>query len=289
MLYRLLIIAATVIWGSSFVLVKDTTDVISPAWILVVRFFMAAALLALFFLKKRTLFLKPDYIGYGALFGLLLFCAYYLQTIGITDTTPGKNAFLTGTYCVMVPFLAWAVAQRRPGMHNVLAALLCIAGIGLVSLSASFAIGLGDALTLSCAVFYALHICIVSKYSQKRDIYVLTMWQFFFVGVFALVAGVVFEKPPVWGALEATTWGALLYLGVACTAIALLFQNIGQKHLAPSSASLLLSLESPFGVAFSVALGAEALTGRMFAGFALIFLSIIVSEVIPQLRAGRHR
>lgn len=287
MFYKFLIVLATLIWGSSFVVVKDTTDVVSPAWILVVRFGLATLILALVYLKKRKLYFRKDYIALGALFGFLLFMGYYLQTIGITDTTPGKNAFLTGTYCVMVPFLAWAISKRRPHAFNIVAAFMCIVGIGLVSLGSGFSMSFGDLLTLCCAVFYGLHICFVSKFSQDRDIYVLTMWQFFFVTVFSLFSGAIFEQAPDWGALGWDTWASLLYLGIACTTLALLFQNIGQQKLPPSTASLLLSLESPFGVAFSVALGAEVLTGRMVCGFAIIFAAILVSELAPAWLAKR--
>lgn len=195
MLYKFLIVLATLIWGSSFVIVKDTTDAVSPAWILVVRFGLAALILALVYLKKRELYLRKDYIALGALFGFLLFMGYYLQTIGITDTTPGKNAFLTGTYCVMVPFFAWGISKRRPHAFNIVAAFMCVVGIGLVSLGSGFSMSFGDLLTLCCAVFYGLHICFVSKFSQDRDIYVLTMWQFFFVTVFSLCSGALFEQP----------------------------------------------------------------------------------------------
>lgn len=228
MLYKFLIVLATLIWGSSFVIVKDTTDTVSPAWILVVRFGLAALILALVYLKKRELYFRKDYIALGALFGFLLFMGYYLQTIGITDTTPGKNAFLTGTYCVMVPFFAWGISRRRPHVFNIVAALMCIVGIGLVSLGSGFSMSFGDLLTLCCAVFYGLHICFVSKFSQNRDIYVLTMWQFFFVTVFSLCSGAIFEQPPHWETLSWETWASLLYLH-ACTALALLFQNIGRK------------------------------------------------------------
>ena len=129
MLYKFLIVLATLIWGSSFVIVKDTTDAVSPAWILVVRFGLAALILALVYLKKRKLYFRRDYIALGALFGFLLFMGYYLQTIGITDTTPGKNAFLTGTYCVLVPFQAWLVMRCRPSAFNLGAGVLCLARV----------------------------------------------------------------------------------------------------------------------------------------------------------------
>ena len=285
MRYRILIVLATIIWGSSFVIVKDVTTMLSPAWILVVRFAAAALILAVALLKYRGLFFERSHVGYGLLFGVAMFLAYYTQTIGITDTTPGKNAFLTGTYCVIVPFLAWLLLRRRPNRYNIVAAVLCIAGIGFISLDGSLTMRFGDIMTLVCAFFYALHIILVAQFSQDRNIYVLTMWQFTGVTLCALAAGLAFEPIPDWTALPADCWLSLAYLAVACTTVALLFQNIGQAHLPPASASLLLSLEAVFGVAFSVALGAETLTLRIVVGFALVFAAIVVSEVLPARRA----
>ena len=286
MRYRLLIIAATIIWGSSFVIVKDVTNSMPPAWILVVRFTAAAIIMAVAFLKYRELYFERSHVGFGLLFGLAMFLAYYTQTIGITDTTPGKNAFLTGTYCVIVPFLAWALVRRRPNHYNIVAAVLCIVGIGFISLDGSLTMRFGDAMTLVCAVFYALHIILVSQFAQGRNIYVLTMWQFVGVAICSLIVGGLFEPMPDWAAVPMDCWISLAYLAVACTTVALLFQNIGQAHLPPASAALLLSLESVFGVVFSVALGAETLTLRIVFGFALVFAAIIISEVLPE-RAKR--
>ena len=282
MRYRLLIIAATIIWGSSFVIVKDVTNSMPPAWILVVRFTAAAIIMAVAFLKYRELYFERSHVGFGLLFGLAMFLAYYTQTIGITDTTPGKNAFLTGTYCVIVPFLAWVLVRRRPNRYNIVAAILCIVGIGFISLDGSLTIRFGDAMTLVCAVFYALHIILVSQFAQGRNIYVLTMWQFVGVAICSLIVGGLFEPMPDWAMLPVDCWISLAYLAVACTTVALLFQNIGQAHLPPASAALLLSLEAVFGVVFSVALGAETLTLRIVFGFALVFAAIIISEVLPE-------
>ena len=282
MRYRILIVAATIIWGSSFVIVKDITNLVSPAWILAVRFSAAAVIMAVALLGRRHLYFERSHVGYGLLFGLALFLAYYLQTVGITDTTPGKNAFLTGTYCVMVPFLAWLFLRKRPNRYNIVAAFLCIVGVGLISLNGDFSIRFGDAMSLACAFFYAVHILLVSRFSEGRDIYVLTMWQFVGVALCSCIVGGLFEPAPNWSALPVECWVSFAYLAVACTALALLFQNIGQAHLPPASAALLLSLESVFGVAFSVAFGAEELTTRVVVGFALVFTAIVVSEVLPE-------
>ena len=253
---------------------------------MVVRFTAAAIIMAVAFLKYRELYFERSHVGFGLLFGLAMFLAYYTQTIGITDTTPGKNAFLTGTYCVIVPFLAWVLVRRRPNRYNIVAAVLCIVGIGFISLDGSLTMRFGDAMTLVCAVFYALHIILVSQFAQGRNIYVLTMWQFVGVAICSLIVGGLFEPMPDWAAVPMDCWISLAYLAVACTMVALLFQNIGQAHLPPASAALLLSLESVFGVVFSVALGAETLTLRIVFGFALVFAAIIISEVLPE-RAKR--
>ena len=289
MRYRLIIIVATVIWGSSFVIVKDVTGSITPAWILALRFSAASAIMAVALLGRRRVYFEKTHVAYGLLFGIAMFLAYYLQTVGITDTTPGKNAFLTGTYCVIVPFLAWAVTRKRPNRYNIVAALLCIAGIGFISLDGNLSIRFGDAMTLACAFFYAVHIVLVSMFSKGRDIFVLTMWQFIGVAVCSLVVGLVGEPLPAWADLPAECWASLAYLAVACTALALLFQNIGQAHLPPATASLLLSLEAVFGVAFSVALGTEELSVRIVVGFALVFAAILVSEVLPERAKTRQR
>lgn len=282
MRYRILIIIATIIWGSSFVTVKDVTSYLAPSWLLAVRFTVAGAIMALALVKRRRLYFERSHVGFGLLFGLVMFAAYYLQTIGITDTTPGKNAFLTGTYCVIVPFLAWFALHRRPNRYNIVAALLCIAGVGFISLDGDLTIRFGDAMTLACAVFYALHIVLVSKFAEGRDVYVLTMWQFIGVAACSLAVGALFEPAPDWTTLPLQCWASLAYLAIACTTVALLFQNIGQAHLPPASAALLLSLEAVFGVAFSVALGAEVLSARIVIGFALVFGAIVVSEVLPE-------
>lgn len=286
MRYRVLIIIATIIWGSSFVIVKDVTNLLPPGWILAVRFTAASIIMGVALLGRRQLYLEKSHVGFGLLFGLAMFLAYYLQTVGITDTTPGKNAFLTGTYCVIVPFLAWGLNRRRPNRFNIAAAFLCIVGVGFISLDGDFSIRFGDAMTLACAFFYALHIILVSRFAQSRDIYVLTLWQFIGVAACSWLVGIFTEPMPAWNELPLECWASLAYLAVACTTLALLFQNIGQAHLPPASAALLLSLEAVFGVAFSVALGAEELTLRVVVGFALVFAAIVVSEVLPE-RAKR--
>ena len=137
----------------------------------------------------------------------------------------------------------------------------------------------GDALTLLCAVLYALQIVLYARYSKGRDPLVLTGMQFVGVGAINLAIACLTETPPTWGVLDPSDWASLSYLIVMCTVVAIVLQGVGQKHIPAPTAALLLSLESVFGAGFSVALGAEELTVRIAVGFAVVFGAILVSEL----------
>ena len=193
-------------------------------------------------------------------------------------TTPSKNAFLTAVYCVLVPFLYWLLAGVRPDRYNVMAAVLCVAGVGLVSLEGDLHINLGDLLTLCCAIFYATHIVAVAKVSPKRDIYLLTVFQFAFSGLYAWIGGAAAETFPAQALVRPEVVLPLVYLAVMATTAALLFQNVGQVWSDPASASVILSLESVFGVLCSVAFAGDQVSGKMLLGFALIFVAVVCCE-----------
>lgn len=276
--------AAALIWGSSFVVLKNTVDVFPPTLLLAIRFTLGALILSIVFYRKLRL-LNKEYFLYGGIIGLCLFSAYFVQTIGLTMTTPGKNAFLTAVYCVLVPFLFWAIDKVKPDLYNCTAAVLCIAGIGLVSLNSGFSVGLGDGLTLVGGVLYALHIILVVKLSKGKDPVLLTILQLGYSGLFAWIIGLLTEQWPA--QVGANAIGGLLYLAVFATAACMLFQNIGLKYTHPAAAAIILSLESVFGIIFSVIFYGEQVTPRLLVGFALIFISVITSETkLSFLRKG---
>ena len=129
--YKLLLVVATIIWGFSFVVMKDVVGVLPPAWLLGIRFVAAGLiLLAVLWRRVRRAFSSKALMA-GMLLGVFDFSAFWAQTVGLENTTPGINAFLTATYCVIVPFLWWVVARKRPTVFNVGAAVLAVAGIWL--------------------------------------------------------------------------------------------------------------------------------------------------------------
>ncbi len=274
-LAKVALLVATLIWGSTFIIFKDAMGDLPPLFILAFRFLVAATILSLVFCKKLRR-INKTYLWQGAVLGALLAAAYIFQTYGLKGTTPGKNAFLTAIYCVLVPFIAWVFFGSKPDKFNFLAAATCIIGIGFVSLDGDMSINTGDWLTLVGGIFFALDIVFVARFNRDKDPVALTLVQFFTAGLICGVGSLCFETLP--SSVPASAWMEIIYLAVGGTAIAMLLQNVGQKHVAPSAAAIILSLESLFGVLFSVIFGYENLTVKVVIGFALIFFAVITSE-----------
>lgn len=275
---KLALFAATVIWGISFFIMKNSVDIFPPSFLLAVRFTIGCIVLILLFFP-RLKHMTWDYWKVGAPIGLFIFAAYTLQTLGLTDpnTSPGKNAFLTAVYCVLVPFLAWGVTKKKPDIYNISAGVLCMAGIGFVSVTENFSMGWGDLLTLAGGLMYAAHMVAVAKFSKDKDPILITIVQFAYAAVFSWIVSLIFEPMPTAFPIHACV--DLLYLAVFCTGVALLLQNFGQKYTEASSASIILSLEAVFGVVFSLIFYPdEKLTPRLAFGFFLIFAAVILSE-----------
>ena len=277
LLAKPMLCSAALIWGTSFFIMKNTLDILPTFFLLALRFTSGAALLAAVCWKKWKKF-SLDYLWRGAIIGGFLFLAYSVQTFGLALTTPSKNAFLTAVYCVLVPFLTWAVVHTRPDRYNIAAAVLCVAGVGLVSLNEALSVNSGDLLTLLGAVFFACHIVAVAKVSPGKDIYLLTVFQFAFAGLYAWIGAGIWGGLPFGALANPEVYVPMAYLCVMATTVALLFQNVGQVWSDPASAAVILSLESVFGVAFSILCYGDPVTPRLLAGFALIFVAVVCSE-----------
>ncbi len=276
---------AALIWGLSFIFLKSALAAWPPHFILAVRFTGATLLLAVIFRKRLFLHVRMDTLWRGGVLGVLLFAAYSVQTLGLVSTDPGKNAFLTAIYCVIVPFLHWAVNRTRPDRYHLAAALLCVAGVGMVALRPGWVILPGDALTLLGGLLFAAHLVAVATWSRGRDPIALTIVQFAASAVCCWLIWAFFEPAPA-----SISWRVIWevgYLTVFATAIALLLQNVGQKHTNPAAAALILSLEAVFGTAASVVFAGEQLTRVKTMGFLLIFFAVVLSQT--KLRFFRRR
>lgn len=272
---RSALIATTLIWGTSFVVFKSALEDITPLWVLAIRFGGAALIMLLAAIPKLKE-LDKNYVIGGAVMGLCLAAAYTLQTYGLVYTTPGKNAFLTATYCILVPFLYWLLFKKKPDRYNVSAAVICLVGMGFVCLNDDLSVNLGDMLTVSCGLFFGLHIIATSHYVECRNVLLLTMLQFAVAGALCLVFAMLFEPRPA--NIPGSSWVSIAYLTVVCTGVCFFLQTVGQKYTPPSAVAVIMTLESVFGTALSIIMGQENITVKIAFGFCLIFVAIFISE-----------
>ncbi|WP_291635601.1 DMT family transporter [Clostridium sp.] len=262
-------------WGGGFIAVKGALDSLTPFYIMAMRFGISAIIMLLIFRKKVRQITKNE-LKVGAVVGLLLFLGFAAQTVGMKYTTAGKNAFLTGTNVVIVPFLYWAISKKRPDTYSLISAFMCFIGIGMLTLDGGIHIGLGDGLTLLCAVFFAAHIVSVGFFIEKVDAILLVIIQLSVAAVFSIIAALIYEPMPQ--PLSTDTMFAIGYLAIFSTMLAFFIQNVAQKYTTSTHAAIILCLESVIGSILSVIILNEIFTSKMILGCLTIFIAIITTE-----------
>ncbi|MCR2044325.1 DMT family transporter [Anaerosalibacter massiliensis] len=269
------LLLVAIIWGSSFVVIKNALDYINPVYILVLRFALSSVLMAFVFWKRFRKINKED-IKAGAIIGFFLFLAFLTQTIGLKYTTVSKQAFITASYVVIVPFFYWGITKKKPDIYEFVAAILCLIGIGLLSLEEGLSINLGDGLTMVCAVFFALHIISIEYFAKDHDPIILTIVQFAVAAILSFIVVLIFNIKL--GSFGKEVGFSILYVAVVSTLIAFGIQNVAQKYTSSTHTAIILSMESVFGSIFSVLLLGDKLTVKLFLGCLIVLLSILTAE-----------
>lgn len=275
------LLLTTMIWGGSFVIMKNSVDALEPTFLLATRFTLAAIALVLVF-HKSLKHLNKDSLTCGIILGILLELSYLFQTYGIKYTTASKNAFITTLYVILVPFFHWGVNGKRPALNNIMAAVMAVIGLALLTLEGDLGVNLGDFLTLVCGFCFALHMVYIDKFTEKHDPIFLTIIQIGVVGIINWFLVPVFDGVDAYNfraLMDMNLIMGLLYLVIFSTMIAFLLQNVCQKYLSANTSSLLLSMESVFGAVFSVIFLKEVLAGKMLVGCVLMFSAVVVSEM----------
>ncbi|HPI98568.1 MAG TPA: DMT family transporter, partial [Synergistales bacterium] len=197
-------------------------------------------------------------------------------------TTVGKVAFLTTVYVILVPFLSWSIYKRYPGLTPFIASIICLAGMGLLSLDSGLSLGTGETLTLACAVFFAIHLLLIERSMRDMDPVVISAVQIGVVAIYSFAGALLFETWPE--QISSTSVWSIGFSSLFCTVLAFLIQTNAQKFTPSTHTAILLSLESVFGAIFGVILLGDPLTFRITAGFALILSAVLITELTPFLK-----
>jgi len=271
------------VWGATFVVVKQALGDISTLLFLGLRFSLATLVLLAIFLFRRGIgnaFRRGPVLG-GVLAGTCLFAGYFLQTEGLKYTTPGKCGFITGLYIVLVPLLSSLIERRGPGRFEWLGVALAMSGMALMAIDGkSLRMNTGDVLTAGCAVMYAVHILVLGRFSRTMSVERLTLLQLGTCAVLGLAASPLFEQ--VYFRQTRSAWTAIAITSLLATALAFTIQTWGQKYTTPTRTAIIFSLEPVFALATSYVVGAESLSVRSVSGAVCILTGILAVELKPK-------
>lgn len=285
----LAILIATVIWGSAFIAQSVGMDYIGPFTFQTMRSVLAVPfLIIVIFLIERDpaqsirKWMQPELWKAGLPCGIALFIAAGLQQMGIVHTTAGKAGFITAMYIVLVPILG-IFLRKKPPITAWIGVLLAVIGLYLLSCVGVSQVNIGDIYLLGCALGYAVQITLVDQMGGAVDGLRLNCVQSLFCGIFSGTVMFITEEPVLTNILAC--WIPLVYAGIFSLGIAFSLQIIGQKHLEPTPAALIMSLESVFAVLFGWLLLHERLSTPELCGCAMVFIAVILSQIPEKKKA----
>jgi drug/metabolite transporter (DMT)-like permease len=270
-----LLIAATLTWGVSFVIVKQALSASTPLAFLGIRFALATLVLTPL-VNFRAPWSRGELRG-GLLLTVLLASGFACQAVGLQYTTPARSAFIVALSSVLAPFVALVVLRHRTGWMMVVA--LAIAGSGIYFLTAPDAGGLnrGDLWTMITATVFGGHIVAVTELSKRYDARRLVWLQIAGTTIGIAIATLLFEQVRI--AWSSALLAALVFTGVVATSVALVWQMRAQRHMSSARASLLLCLEPVFAAVTSWLYWGEELTLTQALGGGLILIGMVLAVV----------
>jgi drug/metabolite transporter (DMT)-like permease len=270
----LALLLVSLLWGGTFVAIKEGLHDASPLLFVGLRFLIAAVAAAVVARPSRSSLRRGARVGVAL--GAVLALAYSAQTLGLVTTTPARSAFLTGLNVGLVPLWAAALLRRAPPRRALIGFVLCVPGLWLLTAPGRLAESPGEAWTLGCAVLFAAHVVLVSRWGAAAGTSSLVVTQLATTAALALAASPLLESPRL--AVTPRLAAALLATGLLATAGPLWLQMRFQPRVDPSRAALIYATEPVFAALLAVAWG-ESLDLRAWSGGALIVAGTLISEL----------
>jgi drug/metabolite transporter (DMT)-like permease len=274
----LALLAASFVFGATFVVVKSAVERIPPISFVAWRFLLGALLLSVFAIPRG----KKIWL-HGTISGVALFAGYSLQTTGLAETSASNSALITGLYVVITPFLASLFARKTPSLWSVGAAALSFIGLVLITDTDGFRLEQGDLLTLGCALAFALHIVALSRFARHHPVVPFTTVQLAVTSVLAFALSLVFEVQNI---PDPSVWGALLLTGLGASAGCFVLQIWSQTVVGATTAAVVLAAEPAFAVATAWIVLGERLSLAGWAGAGLILVAIFIVVTKQQDQAS---
>lgn len=279
---ELLMASVTIAWGSSYLLMKVGLDRIGPFNLIALRFGIAFCCMTLVFLPRFHVLTKQVLVT-SILLGVLLFLLFSSLVYGVKHTTASMAGFLASTTVIMVPVLESIIKRRLPKGSVIFSILLAIIGLYLLIVKDTFLLDKGSVFCLLAALFYAIYIVSLGRIAKNEDTLLISIIQLGVTALLGFLFMIFFESP----ALPATPvqWGAILGLGLICSAYGFVVQPIAQRYTTPEKIGLIFSLEPVFSAILSYIFLHEILGAKGYIGAALIFAGVVFSG-ITKMKGG---
>jgi drug/metabolite transporter (DMT)-like permease len=277
LIYVLLLVLVTAVWGSTFVLVKDAISQYPTLPFLAIRFALAALVMIVVVRRLPS----RRVLAVGAPIGVALAAGYLLQTVGLQTTSPGNAGLLTGLFVVFTPLLEGLLGNHVP-LRTVGAALLALLGTALLTGSGFALPHLGDLLVIGCALAFAVHIVLLGRWAPGLPAAPLAMVQMLTSAVLFSGASVTSFTPP-----PQSVWFAIAVTGVLASAVAFLIQTWAQAHLTASRTALILATEPAWALLAAVLLAGQRFGSLQAMGAGLVLIAILGHEALAALAERR--
>jgi drug/metabolite transporter (DMT)-like permease len=273
------LVVVTAIWGSTFVVVKDAVEKMPVLDFLAWRFGLATVAVGMLRPRQIAALSRRGWRD-GGLLGLALGSGYLAQTYGLRTTPASVSGFITGMFAVFTPLVAALALRRQVAARSWFAVVLATVGLGLIALH-GFTVGPGEALTLGCALAFAVHIVGLGEWSSDYDAFALTFVQMLSVtALCAFTAAPQSLAPPP----DLGVWGAIALTGLAASAFGFVVQTWAQAHLPSVRVAVVLTTEPVFAGLFGVLIGGDRLAARIVVGAACVVAAMLVVESTPMAR-----
>lgn len=291
---------STLIWGGTFVIIKDSLSDVSTMLFVGIRFF-AAALLLLPFVYKQLKGLDRKLLLKAMLLGTFLFLGFAPQTVGLKYTSATKSGFITGAFILFIPVLQLLIEKKKPTLGSVIGSIFVVAGLIFLSVKDSSVLQLfqelgsdfntGDFLTLICAMFFAVQVVYLDQVSKEINFMVLTFVQLCVTSVLAFTFSALLSVSGIEAYhfnLSGKLIFGLLYTVLLATILNLLIQTRFQKEVSPAKAGIIYSFEPMFSAMFAYIMLNEKISGMGIIGGVFIFSGLLISEFLEWLKQRKE-
>ena len=272
----IILLSITLIWGSTFVIVKNALHFISPLLFQGIRFGIASVIVGLF-TWKHIRAAKIEAVKQGMILGIFLGVGFALQTIGLQVTTASKSAFITGFMVVLVPIFQLVIEKRRPTRGNVVGVFFVAIGLYLLTSPAGSQVNTGDVLTLGAAIIFAVYIVYLDIYTKESFPREIVFYQMLVTSVLGFIFAPLLENSFI--IPDSSMLLALLYTAIFASAMNTFLQSKYQRDSSPVRAAVIFAMEPVFAAVLAVLMLHEAFTAASFLGAGMIITGLLISEL----------